>query len=74
MRRSVDEHDEPIMGWDHKPTRRPTSFMMTIKFSGVMVIKIGMERSLNREFSPEQKQFLQALDVSPEVFTQIRPG
>ena len=74
MRRSVEERDEPVAGWDHKPTRRPTSFMMTIKFSGVMVIKIGMKRSLNREFSPEQKQFLQALDVSPEVFTQIRPG
>lgn len=74
MRRSVEEHDEPITGWDHKPTRRPTSFMMTIKFSGVMVIKIGTKRSLNRKFSPEQKQFLQALHVSPDVFTQIRPG
>ena len=74
MRRSIEENDEPVSGWDHKPTRRPTSFMMTIKFSGVMVIKIGTKRSLNREFGPEQKQFLQALDVSPDVFTQIRPG
>jgi transposase len=74
MRRSVEENDEPLTGWDNKPTRRPTSFMMTTKFSGVMVIKIGTKRSLNRGFSPEQKQFLQALDVSPKVFTQIRPG
>jgi transposase len=74
MRRSIEESDEPISGWDHKPTRRPTSFMMTTKFSGVMVIKIGPKRILNREFSSEQRQFLRALHVSPEVFTQPRSG
>ena len=74
MRRSIEESDEPISGWDHKPTRRPTAFMMTTKFSGVMVIKIGPKRILNREFSSEQRQFLRALHVSPEVFTQPRPG
>ena len=35
MRRSVEEHDEPLTGRDNKPTRRPTSCMMTIKFSPV---------------------------------------
>ena len=74
MRRSIEASGEPIPGWDHKPTRRPTSFMMTPKFSGVMVIKIGQQRILNREFSAEQRQFLHALHVSPEVFTQPRPG
>jgi transposase len=74
MRRSIEERDEPISGWDHKPTRRPTSFMMTTKFSGVMVIKIGPKRILNREFSREQRQFLRALHVSREVFTQPRSG
>jgi transposase len=74
MRRSVEESDEPVSGWDNKPTRRPTSFMMTTKFSGVMVIKIGAKRILNREFSSAQKAFLHALHVSPEVFTQPRAG
>ena len=74
MRQSIEESDEPVSGWDHKPTRRPTSFMMTTKFSGVMVIKIGPQRILNREFSTEQRQFLRALHVSPEVFTQPLPG
>jgi transposase len=74
MRQSIEEAGEPIPGWDHKPTRRPTSFMMTTKFSGVMVIKIGQKRMLNREFSTEQTQFLRALQVSPAVFTQARPG
>jgi transposase len=74
MRQSIEESGEPIPGWDHKPTRRPTSFMMTTKFSGVIVIKIGSKRILNREFSIEQRQFLRALHVSPEVFTQPRPG
>ena len=74
MRQSIEDTGEPISGWDHKPTRRPTSFMMTTKFSGVIVIKIGPKRMLNREFSAEQHQFLRALHVSPEVFTQPRPG
>jgi transposase len=74
MRQSVEDHDEPMTGWDKKPTRRPTAFMMTTKFSGVMVIKIGTKRSLNREFSTGQKQFLQALNVNPDVFTQPRSG
>ncbi len=74
MRRSVEENDEPITGWDKKPTRRPTSFMMTTKFSGILVIKIGTKRKLNREFSAEQREFLRALHVSPEVFTQPRAG
>jgi transposase len=74
MRQSVDERDAPVSGWDQKPTRRPTSFMMTTKFSGVMVIKIGTKRRLNREFSIEQRQFLQALHLSPDVFTQPRSG
>jgi transposase len=74
MRRSVEEDDKPITGWDKKPTRRPTSFMMTTKFSGILVIKIGTKRRLNREFSPEQQEFLRALHVAPEVFTQPRAG
>jgi transposase len=74
MRQSIEESGESVPGWDHKPTCRPTSFMMTTKFSGVMVIKIGPKRILNREFSAEQRQFLRALHVSPEVFTQPRPG
>ena len=60
MRQRIEESGEPIPGWDHKPTRRPTSCMMTTKFSGVMVIKIGQKRILNRAFSVEQKQFLRA--------------
>jgi len=74
MRQSVEKNDEPVFGWDQKPTCRPTSFMMTTKFSGVMVLKIGAKRSLNREFNTEQTQFLRALDVSPDVFTQLQPG
>ena len=74
MRQSVEERDEPVVGWDRKPTRRPMSFMMTTKFSGVMVIKIGAKRILTRELSSTQKEFLHALHVSPEVFTQPRAG
>jgi transposase len=74
MRRSIEQRDEPIPGWDRKPTRRPTSFMLTTKFSGVMIIKIGQQRRLNGEFSTEQKLFLSTLGVRAEVFTQPRAG
>ncbi len=74
MRQSIDATGEPLPGWDHTPTYRPTSCMMTTTFSGVMVIKIGQKRMLGREFNAEQTQFLRALHVRPEVFTQPRPG
>ena len=51
-----------------------TDLIQRGKFSGVLVIKIGTKRSRNREFSPEQREFLRALHVSPEVFTQPRAG
>lgn len=74
MRQSLDASGQSLPGWDHKPTRRPTSFMMTTKFSGVIVIKIGAKRSLNRELNTEQHAFLRALQVSPDVFSLPRPG
>jgi len=48
MRQYVEQTGEKLPGWDHKPTDRPTSFMMTTKFTGIMVIKIGNERRLSK--------------------------
>ena len=74
MRQRIENTGEPISGWDPDPTRRPTSGMMTTKFSGVRGIKIGPNRMLNRECTAEQQQVLRAVPVSPEVFTQPRSG
>jgi transposase len=32
LRQYVEGSGTPLVGWDHKPTDRPTSFMMMTKF------------------------------------------
>jgi hypothetical protein len=57
-----------VTGWKKKPTRRPTSFMMTTKFLSILVARSGNRRQLARPLRSEQKEFLQALDVPPDAF------
>jgi len=74
MRRHVADSGEKLSGWDRKPTDRPTSFMMTTKFTGIIVMKIGNERRLGKPFTAIQEEFLKALRVSPEVFINPKAG
>ena len=74
MRQYVEQTREKLPGWDHKPTDRPTSFMMTTKFMGVMVIKIGNERRLSKPLYSDQKAFLMALGIKPSCFIKPEPG
>ena len=68
MRRYLDETESKIRGWKNRPTKRPTSFMMTTKFLSILVAKSGRARQLVRPLRPVQLEFLQALGVNPEVF------
>lgn len=68
MRRYLDETGLEITGWKDRPTKRPTSFMMTTKFLSILVAKSGRERELVRPLKPVQLEYLQALGVPPEVF------
>jgi len=68
MRRYLDETDSEITGWKKRPTKRPTSFMMTTKFLSILVARSGRERQLVRPLKPVQLEYLQALQVRPEVF------
>ena len=74
MRQYVEQTGEKLPGWDHKPTDRPTSFMMTTKFSGIMIIKISNERRLSKPLHSDQKAFLMALGVDSLWFINPRPG
>jgi len=56
--------DTDIIGWDKKLTRRPTTFMMTTKFRGLLVARIGEEWFLTAPLTKEQQQFVQALGLS----------
>jgi transposase len=69
MRRYLDETNGTITGWDKRPTKRPTSFMMTTKFASVLLVKAGSSRTLARPLKQVQLEFLKALNVPPTVFT-----
>jgi transposase len=72
MRRHIDRTSGDLPGWKKRRTERPTSFMLVTKFSGIMIIKIGEERKLNRPLTSQQKEYLVALGIREDVF--IRPG
>jgi len=68
MRQYLEKSGIEITGWNKRPTRRPTSFMMTTKFLSILVVKSGKQRQLGRPLRPVQLEFLQALGVNQEVF------
>lgn len=68
MRQFVEESGTTLPGWVKRQTDRPTSFMMTTKLKGIMVVKRGKERFFTRKLSPVQEIYLQALGITPEVF------
>jgi len=74
MRQYVEQTGEKLPGWDRKPTDRPTSFMMTTKFRGIMVIKIGNERRLSKPLHSDQEAFLLALGINLLWFIKPQPG
>ncbi len=74
MRRYVENTGQTLPGWDGKQTTSPTSFMMTTKFYGVMVAKIGTQRFFARKLTTVQTTYLLALGLSPGVFTHPVPG
>ena len=68
MRSELKAADTTLPGWDDKPTQRPTSYMMTWKFKGIMVLRIGQRRQLARPLSSTQEAFLKALKVPESCF------
>jgi transposase len=69
MRQHIEEENRTITGWDKRQTTRPTAFMMTTKFINVLVLTVGTQRKLARPLREEQKEFLEALGVSVDIFT-----
>jgi transposase len=69
MRAHIETTGTSLTGWDKKATERPTAFMMTTKFAGILVLKVGPQRQLARPLSAVQQQYLMALGVSVTCFT-----
>ncbi|HHL34969.1 MAG TPA: IS1634 family transposase, partial [Desulfobulbaceae bacterium] len=72
MRQFIAKGDKDLPGWKKRRTTRPTTFMLMTKFAGVMILKIGSERRLNKPLKPQQLEYLSALQISPEAFINPR--
>ncbi len=66
LRQHIRECSATLPGWDKKPTRRPTAFMMSTKFIGLMIVKMAGVRRLASPFTDVQNQYLTALNLSKE--------
>jgi len=69
MRQYVETNDCTLPGWVRRQTKKPTTFMMTTKFTSVMVITIGRHRQLAKPLKPIQQEYLKALGVTTDAFT-----
>ena len=67
MREHLRRTAATISGWDRKPTKTPTTFMMTTKFKGVLVARIAEEWHFTAPLTGEQLQYVQALGLSEEA-------
>lgn len=73
MRTELQARQASVPGWDNKPTARPTTYMVTWKFRGILILCLGSNRRLAKPLSDTQLAFLQALLVPPSCFTQHPP-
>ncbi|MBU1171295.1 MAG: hypothetical protein KKD44_17180 [Proteobacteria bacterium] len=69
MRQYIESKDCTMIGWEKRPTKKPTAFMMTTKFTGILVITLGNHRQLARPLKDFQYQYLEAMGVPEDVFT-----
>jgi hypothetical protein len=70
MRTELQARQATVPGWDNKPTARPTAYMVTWKFKGVLILCIGGQRRLAKPLTDTQMAFLHALQVPASCFTQ----
>ena len=70
MRTNLEQRNTTVAGWDNKPTQRPTAYMVTWKFKGILILCVGQQRHLAKPLSTVQMAFLEALQVPKDCFTK----
>jgi hypothetical protein len=50
-----------VPGWDNKPTQGSTGYMLSIKFKGLLILRLGNQRRLAKPLSSTRLAFLSAL-------------
>jgi len=72
MRRYIGQKKTTITRWNKRQTESPTTFMMSTKFCSTHVLKKGKTRWLSRPINNVQRQYLEALGLSEEIFYTVR--
>jgi len=67
MRAHLRRAGATISGWDRKPTTKPTTFMMSTKFKGLLVARIDGQWHFTAPLTGEQLQYVWALGLSEEA-------
>ena len=67
MREYLKRTDSTVPGWDRKPTQKPTTFMMTTKFKGVLVAELNGTWDFTAPLTPERQQYVLALGLTEEL-------
>jgi transposase len=70
MRTELNPRQATVPGWDNKLTARPSAYMVTWKFRGILILCVGGERRLAKPLTAIQLAFLAALQVPPSCFTR----
>lgn len=74
LRRYVDDGRRTLPGWRRRQTTRPTTFMLTTKFMGLQVLRVGSHIQLGRPLTKTQQLYLCALSITPgEILNPPNP-
>jgi transposase len=71
MRLHLEKTNSTLEGLDRRKTTRPTSYMMTTKFTNILILKVGQSRMLKKPLSPVQQAYIKALGLDEQIFTTI---
>jgi transposase len=66
MREHLKRTDSTVSGWNRQPTTKPTSFMMTTKFKGLLVLKADGRWYLTAPLTSVQQGYVRALGLTEE--------
>ena len=74
LRHHVEQTGRPLPGWDRKDTLRPTTFMMTTKFAGLQIVRIGRIYRLAQPLRSDQAAYLRALGLTLDDLLPVTTG
>ncbi len=64
MRSYLQSTQTKLPGWDSKPTTRPTTFMLSTKFSGLQTVTVAGRKRLAQPLNSTQARYLAALGLN----------